>query len=120
MSYLSSLSHSSIPSPLTTQLPKLSPFQIDSLAYPPNIYPGARDVETSYGRMRVYEWGKQGGRKVMLVHGDATCAPLWKRVATRLVANGCRIIVLGRLFRITIPDPQCVQIARDLRRWDHN
>lgn len=33
----------------------------------------------------------------MLVHGDATCAPVWKRVAEGLVQRGCRVIVLGRL-----------------------
>jgi hypothetical protein len=33
----------------------------------------------------------------MLVHGDATSAPVWKRVAAGLVAKGCRVIVIGRL-----------------------
>jgi phosphoglucomutase len=47
--------------------------------------------------MRVYEWGHEGGRKVMMVHGDATSAPVWKRVAAGLVAKGCRVIVIGRL-----------------------
>jgi hypothetical protein len=96
MSQLSSLTRSSIPSPLTTQLPTLSPSQIASLPYPPDLYPGARDVKTSYGTMRVYEWGHENGRKVMLVHGDATSAPVWKRVAAGLVAKGCRVIVVGR------------------------
>lgn len=95
MSQLTSLSRDSIPSPLTTQLPGLTTSQIAALPYPPDLYPGARDVQTSYGVMRVYEWGNESGRKVMLVHGDATCAPLWKRVADRL-AKGCRVIVLGR------------------------
>lgn len=106
MANLSPLTRGSIPSPLTTQLPHLSPSEIASLPYPPDVYPGARDVQTPYGTMRVYEWGPEDGRKVMLVHGDATCAPLWKRVADGLVGKGCRIIVLGRyplqLFKTVI------------------
>lgn len=96
MAQLSSLTRSFIPSPLSTQLPNLSPSRIASLPYPPDIYPGARDVKTSYGTMRVYEWGNEDGRKMMMVHGDATSAPVWKRVATGLVAKGCRVIVIGR------------------------
>jgi hypothetical protein len=45
--------------------------------------------------MRVYEWGNEAGRKIMMVHGDATCAPLWKTVAEELVGRGCRVIVFG-------------------------
>ena len=85
----------SIPSPLTTQIPNLSPEEIAALPYPPDYYPGARDVQTPYGRMRVYEWGPESGRKVMMVHGDATCAPVWKRVADGLVQRGCRVCVIG-------------------------
>lgn len=88
----------SIPSPLTTQIPNLSAEEIAALPYPPDYYPGARDVKTPYGGMRVYEWGPESGRKVMLVHGDATCAPLWKRVADGLVGKGCRVCVIGRCF----------------------
>ena len=86
----------SIPSPFTTQIPTLSAEEIAALPYPPDYYPGARDVKTPYGSMRVYEWGPEGGRKVMLVHGDATCAPVWKRVADGLVGRGCRVCVIGR------------------------
>lgn len=111
MSQLSHLSRASIPSPLTTQLPNLSPSQIAALPYPPDLYPGARDVQTSYGVMRVYEWGNENGRKVMLVHGDATCAPLWKRVAERLVAKGCRLIVLGMLAFFFLFSPMAVTVV---------
>lgn len=34
----------------------------------------------------------------MLVHGDATCAPVWRRVAEGLVQRGVRVIVIGRSF----------------------
>lgn len=72
--------------------------EIAALPYPPDYYPGARDVQTPYGRMRVYEWGPESGRKIMMVHGDATCAPVWKRVAEGLVGRGCRVCVIGRSF----------------------
>ena len=62
----------SIPSPLTTLLPTLSTSQADDLPYPPDTFPGARDVESPYGSLRVYEWGPQEGRKVLLVHGIST------------------------------------------------
>lgn len=88
----------SIPSPLITQIPNLSVEEIAALPYPPDYYPGARDVQTPYGRMRVYEWGPESGRKIMMVHGDATCAPVWKRVAEGLVGRGCRVCVIGRSF----------------------
>jgi len=97
MTEFSSTSRSSTPSPLTTQIPHLSPAQLAALPYPQDLFPGARDVQTSYGTMRVYEWGNETGRKMMLVHGDATCAPLWKTIAEDLVARGCRVIVLGEL-----------------------
>ena len=55
-----------IPSPLE---PKLSEAEADALPYAPDAYPGARDVVSPYGSLRVYEWGLEGGRKVVLVHG---------------------------------------------------
>lgn len=91
-------SRASIPSPLKTQIPHLSAAQVAALPYPPDHFPGARDVTTSYGSMRVYEWGKEDGRKIMLVHGDATCAPVWSRIAETLVERGCRVIVFGTLL----------------------
>ncbi len=89
-------SRSSIPSPLVTQLPHLSASQTAALPYPPDVFPGARDVKTSFGDMRVYEFGDETGRKMLLVHGDATSAPQWRHVAEGLVEMGCRVIVLGR------------------------
>ena len=41
------------PSPLTTVLPKLSKEEIAKLPYPPDALPGARDVATPYGSIRV-------------------------------------------------------------------
>ncbi len=49
-----------------------SPSHIADLPYPPDVLPGARDVDSPYGTMRVYEWGPEDGRKVLLVHGIST------------------------------------------------
>ena len=61
-----------IASPLKTALPKLSPSELQCLAYPPDALPGARDVETPFGSLRTYEWGPEDGQKVLLVHGIST------------------------------------------------
>lgn len=87
-----------IPSPRTTLLPKLSASQVASLGYPPDALPGSRDVKTPHGYMRVYEWGPVDGRKVVMVHGDATAAPLFKRIADILVKARCRVLCFGRSF----------------------
>lgn len=59
-------------SPLQSQLSHLSASQLAELPYPPNALPGARDVTTPYGHLRVYEWGPEHGRKVLFVHGIST------------------------------------------------
>ena len=84
-----------IPSPRDTQLPFLSRGQASALPYPPDILPGARDVDSPYGVMRVYEWGPEEGRKVVMVHGDTTPAPLLGPIAKALVERGCRVLLLG-------------------------
>lgn len=61
-----------IQSPRVTLLPKLSEEEIGELPYPPDVLPGARNVNSPYGIIRVYEWGPEGGRKVLLVHGIST------------------------------------------------
>ena len=86
----------SIPSPCKTLLPNLTQSQNDDLAYPPNLIPGARDVPTPYGSMRVYEWGPEDGRKILMIHGDATPAPLHYRTADALTKRGYRVILYGR------------------------
>ncbi|KAI9874324.1 MAG: hypothetical protein M1830_009881, partial [Pleopsidium flavum] len=83
-----------IPSPRDTLLPFLSRSQASALSYPPNILPGARDVSTPYGVMRCYEWGPEGGRKVVMVHGDTTPGPMLGPIARALVKRGCRILIL--------------------------
>ena len=89
-------SYTAIPSPRTTLLPYLSEAQISELPYPPDILPGARDVETPYGVMRVYEFGPQEGRKVVLVHGDTTPVPIFLPLAKGLARSGCRVLLYGK------------------------
>ncbi|KAF2764054.1 alpha/beta-hydrolase [Teratosphaeria nubilosa] len=103
---------SSVPSPLLTHIPILSPSQLASHPYRPDIYPGARDVKTCYGSMRVYEWGPDTGRRVIMVHGDATCAPLWKDIAEGLVERGCRVIVLDLWGRGYSSSPNVIHESR--------
>ncbi|KAF1990227.1 alpha/beta-hydrolase [Aulographum hederae CBS 113979] len=82
-----------IPSPRDTLLPTLSREQMARLPYPPNILPGARDVDTMYGIMRVYEFGPENGRKVVFVHGEATALPIFARIAHGLAKKGCRVLL---------------------------
>lgn len=84
-----------IPSPRETLLPHLSAGQVAASPYPPDLLPGARDVNTPYGVMRVYEWGPEDGRKVLLIHGDTTPGPILGPVASQLVERGCRVIIIG-------------------------
>ncbi|RAL63175.1 hypothetical protein DID88_004254 [Monilinia fructigena] len=61
-----------VPSPLTTQIPTLSRGEIFALPYPPDIFPGARDIPSPYGSTRAYEFGPLTGPKVLLIHGIST------------------------------------------------
>lgn len=88
-------SRDTIASPRDTLLPYISDQEAACLAYPPNLLPGGRDVPTPYGIMRVYEWGPVEGRKVVMVHGDATPCPMFLPIARKLVEHGCRVLTFG-------------------------
>ena len=88
-----------ISSPRDTLLPKLSPTEAAALPYPTDLLPGARDVATPYGVMRVYEWGPRDGNKVLFIHGDTTPAPILGPVARDLVDKGCRVMMFGMSIR---------------------
>ena len=93
-----------VPSPLKTLIPKLSDTEAADLPYPPDAYPGARDVNSPYGSLRVYEWGPEDGRKVVLVHGITTPCVALGAVAQGLVDDGCRVILFdlpGRGYSCT-------------------
>lgn len=85
-----------IPSPLTTLLPKLSVEEQRMLPYPPDILPGARDVDSPYGSIRVYEFGPENGRKVVLLHGVSTPCISLAGVAQKLASRGCRVMLFGK------------------------
>lgn len=83
-------------SPRTTLLPKLSSDEAAALPYPPDVLPGARDVETPYGSLRVYEWGPIEGDKVLLVHGISTPCVALAPLAEELVKRGRRVMLFGK------------------------
>ncbi|KAF2437030.1 alpha/beta-hydrolase, partial [Tothia fuscella] len=94
-----------VPSPLRTLLPNLSPESIRKLPYPPDLFPGARDFETPYGSIRIYEWGPEEGRKVLLVHGISTPSLSLGRVGEGLVERGCRVMMFDLFGRGYTDDP---------------
>ncbi|KAG4438032.1 hypothetical protein IFR05_006491 [Cadophora sp. M221] len=91
-----------IKSPIATLLPYLSKSEKDALPYPPDALPGARDVETPHGTMRVYEWGPEDGRKVLLIHGLTTSSIAVGAIAHELARRGCRVMTFVKLnpFRL--------------------
>ena len=103
-----------VPSPLKSLLPKLSPAEAISLPYPPDAYPGIRDVASPYGNLRVYEWGPEDGRKVLLVHGIWTPCIAVGAIAHGLADRGCRVMMLdlpGRGYSDTpIPTPHSIRL----------
>ncbi|TGJ88082.1 hypothetical protein E0Z10_g643 [Xylaria hypoxylon] len=82
-----------IQSPEATLIPFITTEEAATLAYPPNALPGARNVETFYGTMRVYEWGPAAGKKVLFVHGDATPCLVFSKIAQGLVDSGYRVML---------------------------
>jgi hypothetical protein len=87
-----------IPSPRTTLLPRLSPSEVAALPYWPDVLPGGRWVDSPYGAIRVYEWGSEHGRKVLVLHGISNPSPVLGGLANGLVERGCRVMLIGRLF----------------------
>ena len=85
-----------VSSPAITLIPRLKKEEQDELPYPPSALPGARDVETPYGNIRVYEWGPEEGRKVLLVHGISTPSVALAKMARALVKRGHRVMLFGR------------------------
>ncbi|KAI1385091.1 alpha/beta-hydrolase [Hypoxylon trugodes] len=88
-----------IPSPLKTSLPKLSKDEVTALSYGTDTFPGARDVDTPYGSIRVYEFGPEDGRKVLFIHGISTSCMTLKDIAIPLSKNGCRVMLFDLFGR---------------------
>ena len=86
-------------SPRDTLLPELSSVERSKLPYPPDSLPGARDVDSPYGTIRVYEWGPEDGRKVLLIHGVSTPCLALGAVAHGLADAGCRVMLFDLFGR---------------------
>ncbi|KAK8083192.1 hypothetical protein PG996_001973 [Apiospora saccharicola] len=96
-----------LPGPLTTSLPYLTKDEIKDLPYQPDHFPGARDVETPYGNIRVYEFGPEDGRKVLFIHGISTSCMTLSEIANGIAAKGCRVMLFdlfGRGFSDGVGD----------------
>ncbi|KAL2064865.1 hypothetical protein VTL71DRAFT_4005 [Oculimacula yallundae] len=88
-----------VKSPREKQIRNLSSEEQDELPYPPDLLPGGRDVKTSYGTTRVYEWGPEDGRKVLFIHGISTPCIALSEIAHGLVAKGCRVLLFDLFGR---------------------
>lgn len=96
-----------LPSPLKTTIPRLPRDEVERLVYQPDAFPGARDVDTPYGSIRVYEFGPEDGEKVLLVHGISTPCITLALIAHGLVKRGCRVMLFdlfGRGFSDGVGD----------------
>ncbi|KAI8966029.1 alpha/beta-hydrolase [Daldinia sp. FL1419] len=88
-----------IPGPLTTSLPRLSQAARSEIPYQPDAFPGARDVVTPYGNIRVYEFGPEDGRRVLFLHGISTSCMTLKSIAVPLAEKGCRVMLFDLFGR---------------------
>jgi hypothetical protein len=84
-----------IPSPRHSLLSELSPEDAAELPYHPAALPGARDVDSPFGSIRVYEFGPRDGEKVLLVHGISTPSIAMTDLAHKLVGRGRRVMLFG-------------------------
>lgn len=75
-----------------------------AVPYPPELFPGGRDVETVYGTIRVFEWGPEEGEKVLLVHGIGTPCIAMGDMAWELVRKGYRVMLFGKDFLVSVFD----------------
>ncbi|KAI0465772.1 Alpha/Beta hydrolase protein [Xylaria cf. heliscus] len=88
-----------IPGALTTSVPRLSKEELAKTAYRTDHFPGARDVVTPYGNIRVYEFGPEQGRKVLFIHGISTSCMTLSDIANPLVEKGCRVMLFDLFGR---------------------
>ncbi|KPM40677.1 hypothetical protein AK830_g5889 [Neonectria ditissima] len=99
-----------LPNPLKTgygSAKSSSPTPSENLVYHPDSLPGARDVDTPYGSIRVYEFGPETGEKVLFVHGISTPCITLLPIANALVERGCRVMLFdlfGRGFSDGVAD----------------
>ena len=82
-----------IVSPRSRILNNLTKEELSKLPYPLDSLPGARDVQSPAGSIRVYEFGPENGRKVLLIHGISTPCLALGSVAHVLAEKGCRVML---------------------------
>ncbi|EAW15925.1 alpha/beta hydrolase [Aspergillus fischeri NRRL 181] len=87
-----------LPSPRTA-ISTLSDAEKRQLPLPNDVLPGARDVASPYGSMRVYEWGPEDGPKVLFVHGITTPCIALGGLAHALADQGCRVMLFDLFGR---------------------
>ncbi|KAF5604024.1 2-hydroxy-6-oxo-6-phenylhexa-2 4-dienoate hydrolase [Fusarium subglutinans] len=72
---------------------KANAHKLKNLVYHPDQFPGARDVETPYGSIRVYEFGPEDGEKVLFVHGISTPCITLGPIALGLAKRRYRVML---------------------------
>ncbi|KAK8032806.1 hypothetical protein PG991_002204 [Apiospora marii] len=90
-----------IPSPRTSAaLRGMTQAERDALPYPPEgALPGARDVPTPYGSVRVYEWGPADGERVLLIAGISTPTVSLGDLAWEMSERGYRVMLFDYFGR---------------------
>ncbi|KAL2203476.1 alpha/beta-hydrolase [Sarocladium strictum] len=86
-----------------------------SVLYPPDVFPGARDVDTPYGIIKVFEWGPVNGEKVLIMQGIGTPSLGYAGLAHEVVANGYRVMTYDYFGRGHSDSP--TDIPHDLRLY---
>ncbi|KAI0404261.1 Alpha/Beta hydrolase protein [Xylaria palmicola] len=85
--------------PLASSTRRLSGAELAKATYQTDHFPGARDVVTPYGNIRVYEFGPETGRKILLIHGISTSCMTLSDIANPLVERGCRVLMFDLFGR---------------------
>ncbi|KFA74999.1 hypothetical protein S40288_02192 [Stachybotrys chartarum IBT 40288] len=88
-----------LPSPLRRAVPQAARDQLRDLVLEEDALPGARDIETPYGSVRVHEFGPEDGPKVLFVHGISTSCITLSRIARALADRGCRVMLFDLFGR---------------------
>lgn len=104
-----------VPSPRDTLLPRLAQ-EAAAIPYPPDAFPGGRDVKTPYGTIKVFEWGPAQGEKVLILHGISTPCLSLGNLAEGLVENGCRVMLFDFFGRGYSDNPSS-DVPHDMRLY---
>jgi pimeloyl-ACP methyl ester carboxylesterase len=87
-----------LPGPRSAALPRAARDELERLVGG-NALPGARDVDTPYGSIRVYEFGPEDGPRVLFIHGISTSSMTLEPIAKALVSRGCRVMLFDLFGR---------------------